>query len=215
MPKPSWTNAIVGIIFSFMGASDSVASETPPASIEKLWEQHMLGGTFVVISLEKSGIRTSEIHPPQTLDPKNDEPTFPSSMTHPISIEKLDEGLFGNGGWILAGGLLQRLRVGSSAIELYGKKIIRRHPYFPFPFHRDPPQEVSYEFFLLLRTSGVPLGHTIRKWTFPADKVIQKNPNYAFVRVACQYDEVTHSVVLKITGLEEPFEERIDVSRVH
>jgi hypothetical protein len=211
-PKWLWTNPFVGMTVIFIGTVLSVAGEAPPrTAIDTLWEQHMLEGTFVVMTLEDSQTKASAKYPSESIEPKNDEPTFPSGMSHPISIEKLGEGFFGNGGWVLAGGLLRRVRDGSSTFELYGKKIVRQFSYFPFPPHRDPPQEVSYEFFLLHRKPGVPLAQVIRKWTFSAENVIQKNPNYPSVQVTFGYDKTTQSATLAITGLRNPFKERVDL----
>jgi hypothetical protein len=133
-------------------------------------------------------------------------------MSHPISVMKLGEGFFGNGGWVLGGGLLRRVSDGSFIVELYVKEVVRRFSYFPFPPHRDTPQEVSYEFFLLNRKRGVPRATGIRKWTFEPDEVIQRNPNYPSVRATLRYEETNQTATVTITGLKHPFEEHVDLS---
>jgi hypothetical protein len=215
MAKWLWISSVIAMAVTVAHMAVGSDGKPPPStSIHMLWEKHMLEGTFVVMTLEDSGSRIAERHPPESTDPKEDEPTFPSSMSHPISIQKLGEGLFGNGGWVLAGGLLRRVRDGSSMLELYGKKVVRQFPYFPFPPHRDTPQEVGYEFFLLKRNPGVSRATVIHKWTFSPDEVISKNPNYPYVRASLQYEVTARSVTLTVTGLKRPFKDRVDLSSI-
>src|SRR5262249_40066500 len=56
-----------------------------------------------------------------------------------ITVRRLKEGIWRNGGWILRGGLLVRVQLDSVTYDLFGKEVVRRSPYFPF--HRDPPEE--------------------------------------------------------------------------
>ena len=191
--------------------------EPPPrAPLDALWEKHMLEGTFVFIEVHKSKITAREKHPPPTVDPKDDEPTFGVLMSHPISVSELGEGLFGNGGWILQGGLLRRINDDSSTIELYGKRVVRQFPHFRILPHRDPPMEVGYEFFLLRRKPGTTRAVIIRQWTFLPDEVVLKDVGhggrYPNVRCILQYDATTRNATVTVTGLKRPFEERIDLS---
>jgi hypothetical protein len=55
-------------------------------------------------------------------------------------------------------------------------------PHFPFQPHRNPPQEIGYEFYLLTRFNDKTSPTLIRKWTFTTDEVIQNNPRYPSVK---------------------------------
>src|SRR5947208_1424815 len=72
-----------------------------------------------------------------------------------IQVVELGHGFWGNGGWVLTGGLLRRCVDGASTFELYGKAVIREFPHFPFPFHQAIPHETGFEFFLLHRRRDV------------------------------------------------------------
>jgi hypothetical protein len=105
---------------------------------------------------------------------------------------------------------------GSSILEVYGKAVIRQFPYFPFPFHREIPHETGYEFFLLHRPRGAARATIVRKWVFQPDEVVVKREStggtYEDVRGTLRYDASTRAATVIITGLKQPFEERVDVS---
>jgi hypothetical protein len=71
--------------------------------LDSLWEKYMLDGTFVMVSIEKDKSFVTTGHSPESVDPLEEEITFPTLMSHPISVMKLGEGVFGNGGWALDG----------------------------------------------------------------------------------------------------------------
>jgi hypothetical protein len=212
MAKWLWASLLVAIVMVPVRVAGSKAGEPQqPLSLDTLWEKHMMEGTFVVMRLEDSRGSIVEINP-KSVDPTEVDQIYGPNFSHSISIMKLGEGLFGNGGWVLSGGLLGRVRHGLSTFELYVKEVGRRFSHIPFPPHRDIPKEVGYEFFLLRRSAESQDAIIIRKWVFKPASV--KNPSDPFVQANLRYDKTTRIATLEITGLKEPFEERIDLSVV-
>ena len=81
-----------------IGWPSGATGEPPPrAPLDMLWEQHMLDGTFVVMALEGSGTKALEVRP-RSVEPRENYVIYGPNMSHPISVMKLGEGLFGNGG---------------------------------------------------------------------------------------------------------------------
>ena len=111
---------------------------------------------------------------------------------------------------------MDRASVGPSSFELYGKAVVHRHPYFPFPLYREIPHDTGYEFFLLHRKAGVLRATIIRKWTMPSDDVVSTRTTHGGieedVRGVLQYDATSQSATVTITGLKHRFEERVDLS---
>lgn len=170
-------------------------------SLDSRWEKYMVDGTFAIVSIENGKSLISVERPPDSVDPNAEEITFPTLMSHPISVQRLGEGIFGNGGWTLDGGLLSRAKESQFTIELYGKRVARMYPYFPFPPHRNPPQDRSYDLFLLRRDA---FGHAtiLRKWNFPSETVIQKNPTQTRLKVQFRYEKTTKTATVIISGLK-------------
>ena len=177
--------------------------------LDSRWEKYMVDGTFAIVSIENGKSLVSVERPPDSVDPNAEEITFPTLMSHPISVQRLGEGTFGNGGWSLDGGLLRQVRESQFTIELYGKRVARMYPYVPFPPHRNPPQDRSYELFLLRRDV---VGHAtiLRKWNFPSETVIQKNPTQPRVKIQFRYEKTTKTATVIISGLKRgSFEDSI------
>jgi len=194
------------------------ASGEPPlrARLDALWEQYMLTGESVAIEVRNSQVDVAERRPIQSFEVGRGQPEHATLLSHGISVVGLGEGFWRNGGWILKGGLLGRASDGSSTLELYGKAVVRRYPYFPFPFHRAIPHETGYEFFLLHRRSGVPRATIVRQWVFPSDEVVVKRYSDGVtmedVRGILRYDVTARTATVTITGLKRPFEERVKLS---
>lgn len=135
-----------------------------------------------------------------------------------IIVERLDEGLWRNGGWSLRGGRLSWVADGDRAIQLYGRAVIRQPSYVPFPFHvHIPPARKAYDFFLLQRR---PIGDrgVIRHWVFgPDDAATTRNKSgYVFheeVSGVLQYDRTLHTASVTVTGLKYRFQENVLVPR--
>src|SRR5262249_40869119 len=96
------------------------------------------------------------------------------------------------------------------------KAVIHRLPHIPRFWHYDPPCEKGYEFFLLQRRGGGSSAAVIRQWKFPPEAVPDTvryggyGPKFEPVQGKLHYELRTATVT--ITGLKNPFEERIDLS---
>ena len=210
----SWLGYLgVAMLFA-ISVSDVSSAEPPPrASLDTLWSDLMLEGSASSISVDSSGQRTLSI-PRRRFDEQHGE-TWPESAagtTHGIRVSRLDERwlLWRNGGWILEGGLLARAREQSSAIELYGKAVIRQLPYVPGgPFPRDPPMTTGYEFFLVLRKADASRATIIRQWIFPPSDVVKAG----LVGARLQYDTASKKAVVTISGLKTPVEYTVELPR--
>jgi hypothetical protein len=187
-------------------------------SLDALWEQHMFEGRLSMVSIElrHSKMDAVELAPSQSFESARGSPEDAASTSYGITVMRLGDGLWGNGGWVIKGGLLDRAGRGSSTVDLYGKAAVRRLPYFPFPFHREIPHETDYEFFLLRRQPADPRTIIVRKWVFPSDEVMVKREStggtYENVRGRFTYDTGTATATVTIAGLKRPFAERVDLS---
>ena len=170
----------------------------------------MLAGTAATIYAESDGQRTVT-GARQPFDEAHGGVASVESAaltSHGIEILRLDERwlLWRNGGWVLRGGLLARARDRSSAIELYGKAVIRRPPWVSLgPFRRDPSATTGYEFFLLLRKVGVPRAAILRQWTFQPEDVASAGP----VRAALRYDAASRAARVTVGGLKRPVDDTV------
>jgi hypothetical protein len=188
------------------------SAEPPPrAALDALWHEHMLMGSAATIYVDESGHRTVS----SLRQPFDEHHGVVSSVesaawtSFGIEVLRLDERwlLWRNGGWILQGGLLARIREQSAALELYGKAVIRRPPYVPGgPIPRDPPRTAGYEFFLLLRKADAPRATVLRQWIFQPNHVVEAGR----VKAGLLYDAGTRKAVVTITGLKTPVEDTVE-----
>lgn len=186
-------------------------SRTP---VDTLWEQYMLNGSEMTIAsaIRDSKTDVSELWSRESFETARGKPETAAWRSYGITVTKLGEGFWGNGGWELTGGLLARASDGPSTFELYGKAVVHIHPYFPLLSpHGGGPVDTGYEFFLLHRQQGAPGGSVVRKWAFGPDEAPVKRvlPDVA---ARLRYDPATRSATVTITGLNRPFEERVDLS---
>ncbi len=103
-----------------------------------------------------------------------------------------------NGGWELKGGLLQRLHVGESQIELYGKTITRHEPYLnplPHVWFWNESWQLSHEFFLVSRTKARGPATVLRQWVI-ADV---HGAGDLTPRGLLEYDNVSDALMVTVT----------------
>src|SRR5262249_47631572 len=197
------------IVLAVVMALSTSSEGSPPAALGTLWEQSMLEGRSVTIALRNSHTEIVENQSSESFEYARGRPETAVWTTRGIVVTRLGEGFWRNGGWVLEGGLLGQAITDSSIIELYGKAIVRRLSYVPFPFHREIPHETGYEFFLLDRRPGA-RATVLRRWSFYSAEVMVKKEStgglYEDVRGLLKYDEATRSVTITITGLTRPFE---------
>lgn len=188
--------------------------------LDALWEQSMGEGdvnTSVHIEI-RDGIFHKSVRPAK--EPSGPGPRRPAHVGYEnrnITVLQYGEGFWGNGGWVLDGGLVGRAKEGASTIELYGKAIRHRFPYFPFPFHRLEPHETSFEFFLLQREAGSPKATILKKWIFTPQEVVKIGPpgvDADDVQATLEYDHTVKQATVTITGLTHLFKESVVVSRL-
>lgn len=204
-----------------LGASILEAGELPDREpLDVLWEQSMLEGkpnTTIAIQIEDGQTSKSEL-PVKKVDLEygRGAPESAGYMSPGITVVQYGEGFWENGGWILKGGLLGIAKEGSSTIELHGKAIVHRFPYFPFPFHRTKPHETGYEFFLLHREAGSQNATILRKWILTPQEVVLKpqsvGPPEEDVRARLNYEGPTKLATVTITGSIRPFKESVTIA---
>ncbi len=153
-----------------------------------------------------------------------------SGTRYGISIN--DQSTFGSGGWSLTGGIVGRVELPGASIELFGKEMTRVHGLK----ETVSPQDHSFEFFPLVRPTGAQRGNVVKGWSFPSEELGQTIPpalernlraehtgaelDAALARSMGIYidgylafDESSKTVTVTITGLVQPFEERVDLAR--
>lgn len=196
----------------------------PREPLDKIWEDHMLEGnsSSIHIEIKKGTISKSEGHPRERSTYTTVTATHATMLfldPYGIIVRELGEGFWGNGGWVLQGGQLDKAVDGNSIIQLYVKVVEYRHSYFPFPFHRDPPTDTGFEYFLLHRKKDIPGATIVQKWTFlPQDVVLRENPHQPLTNpdynaeAFLSYEPSSHIAMVKITGLTRRIEERVDLS---
>ena len=166
--------------------------------LDRIWNEHMLDRRAALIVLDKGSESTTEGGPLAAWDG--------------IIVRRVGKGIWTNGGWVLQGGLLDSVVVGSATYDLFGKKVIRRIPYFPFPFHRDPPKESGFEFFLLRRVQTDARASVVRHWVFlPADVQLSEHGSTDISAIMTR-EPGSQTVVITVRGLKRPFVERIDLA---
>src|SRR5712692_4747642 len=145
-------------------AAEGRATERPPEALQQTWNEMMLAGTFGWMRDGKAGeTGTGSFE-------KAEGWVHKVSMTgHGITIMDLRERRFlkSHGGWVLEGGLLRRLWVGDSSIELYGKTITRHEPYanpLPHVWIGNKSWKLAHEFFLLHRDKLGARATILRTW---------------------------------------------------
>jgi hypothetical protein len=146
-----------------------------------------------------------------------------------------DAGPFANAAWWHLGGLVGRVEIENRSIELFGKETVLGHyPGGVAQYGRD----YSYEFFLLVRPRPDGRATLVRKWSFapeeialvvdrrveellrrskvPEDKIERlARPRIGLnVEGALTFDPATKTATVTITGLKQPFEERVELSQL-
>lgn len=202
-----------------LGLSAVARGEPPPrAPLDALWERYMFEGRLssIAVMVRDSRLDVSETAPTESFEFTRGSPESAAFSSYGITVMKLGEGFWGNGGWVVKGGLLGRTSDESVIVELYGKAVVRRFSYFPFPFHRNTPQETGYEFFLLYRQRDTSRVRIARKWVFQPNEVVVKRDTtggtYEDVQGALRYEADTRVATVTVMGLKRSFDERVDLS---
>ena len=130
--------ATVQLILLLSVVSPATGGDAQPDDLDRIWNEHMIEGKAALIILDNSSEATQELGTISRLP----DGRLKASHVSAIVVRRVGKGIWTNGGWILRGGLAGEVQLGSVTFELFGKEVIRRIPYFPFPFHpRSPAQE--------------------------------------------------------------------------
>lgn len=212
---------VLVLIFPILGISAVEAGELPAREpLDALWEKYLLerdANTAVAIQIRDGQVHKSERPAKEQSGPWPRTPEAAYFYSIGVSVVQFGEGFWGNGGWILEGGLLGRAKEGSTTIELYGKAVVHQLPYTQFLFDRIIPRESGgYEFYLLQHEGSYPRATIVRKWTIPPHEVVLKpqsvGPPEEDVRATLEYDDTTKRATVGITGLTRPFKESVAIS---
>jgi len=188
--------------------------EIPRASLDELWESHMLAGTGASYY---DGVRSEN---PRTgsFAIANGSPDSVWPTHQGIRVQDFREtalgGLLRKGGWRIEGGPLDRFALGAFSVDLYGKSVWRVKPSL-IQFGQSPPRSAqhSYEFFLLKRIEVAADAVVIKSWVLPADKI----PYNYYLSGSLRYDRETQTIAVKAVGRDDGrvfIEDRVDVSRI-
>lgn len=212
----SYKIAVVGLfclIFLFVLSGHALSNGTP-ASLDNLWDKHMLEGTP---ALYFNGQKREKPKPFPVNDPMGS--IIRAYMgEYGIVVQELREqklfGLLKGGGWIISGGLVDRIENDKSTIELYGKQIVKYYPGLLNNYYYK--KEIRYEFYLLNRSSLTKQAVVLKKWVIQPEQIRwipeDKSKEISDIRTYLTYKSQIGVVEIKITGLIKPFLEQIKVN---
>ena len=214
---------LVGIIALPLGHQAAAAdlSVRPPEALQQEWNDMMLAGRFGRV--DDGQVTENSLTDPSKFSADDGEGwIFNAPRTvWGIQVFALRERrylLMSQGGWALEGGLLSRVNIGDTKIELYGKTITRHEPYlnpFPHVYFGEVSWDFGHELFLLLRSKDHAKAKILRKWvvadSYDGDDGGRGN---ASPRGFLEYDKFSERITVKVmnghsTGL---FIERVDLS---
>lgn len=197
------------------------AASTSRAPLDTLWEGYMLQGVDAIVFVDQAGTTKGPVEPDvptQSFTEAKGNPRWAWSLKYGISVRGPMEtralGFWRKGGWLLSGGLLARAEEPTELIECYGKFVEWTAPYFPFPFHRLPPERWwSYEFFLLQRERRTMSTRLIHKWVFEPPQLApsSREPEDDSVRAELAYQPGTRTATVIVHGLARPFQENVQI----
>jgi len=223
---------IGGTLIVILGSTAlAMAGDIPREPLDRLWEEHMLAGTSA--NYMDGRAREGRLqHIPRLEQAKG---SWVLATHNPRAIRLSDFrgtrlfGLLRGGGWALDGGLLDRAPDAGGIVELYVKRVA---PVYPGLLdHSSPRKEEFYEFFLLYRPNDAAHARILNKWVINPeqvhwyvpdsllqgplrvdDKAILRASKTSDVRGLLDYDPATKIATITITGLKQPFEDRVDLS---
>lgn len=183
-------------------------SARPPAELQQQWNDMMLKGRF-------GRLYNGEFHEfyqrpsgKPAIDPVMSFSDMANGWVHDaghtpwgIEVTSLKERrhlIRNHGGWVLEGGLLQRLHVAERQIELYGKTITRHEPYLnplPHVWFWNESWRLSHEFFLVARSKDRGHATVLRRWVI-ADV---HGAGDLTPRGLLKYDNVSDELIVTVT----------------
>lgn len=196
-------------VFGVLAVKCMLSSPSPREPLDRLWEQHMLAGTAVLLIHDGTTFRTPDLVIARLAwEERNGSVLDAVGTEYGIAVQYRREwcvlGLWRLGGWSLSGGLVRRLDHGAVTIELYGKQVQRVEPFFPpWRFRSDVPGRTDFELFLLRRDKASRAAAIIRRWSFRQEEV--EGGQGGLVWGQLRLDPTMKTVTVTITGLKLPF----------
>lgn len=215
--RRTWVAFGAGALIVFLVVKCYVVVAVPREPLDRLWETHMLAGTPAYLLYDGTDFRTRDTDFNKLRSFREADGTVSGATVsdHGLSIlydrESCLLGLWGLGGWEFRGGLLRRAEHRDTTIDLYGKQVTRVEPYFPFHFHRERPERSSFEFFLVRRARPGAAGGVVRVWRIDRE-LFRASEKYPFLSGDLSYDPTSRTATVRITGLSQPFEDRVVVA---
>jgi hypothetical protein len=189
------------------GAPGADLSARPPAELQQQWNDMMLEGRFGRLyngdfyEFHQRGPSNSAIDPTTSFLDMAHGWVHEAYTPWGIEVTALKEHrhlIRSRGGWVLEGGLLQRLHVEERQIELYGKTITRHEPYLnplPHVWFWNESWKLSHEFFLVARSKGRGHATVLRQWVI-ADAYCAGDLT---PRGLLEYDNVSDELIVTVT----------------
>ncbi len=215
----SWLATGLAItLFGLTPSPDLEAAEVdvtvrPPAALQQEWDERMLAGTFG--SSHNGDARDAE----SACNLAIGWVFRVASTGCGIRVVDLRERrwLKSRGGWVLEGGLLDRVEVANGRIELYGKTIHRHEPYaepLPHVWIGNKSWKLAHEFFLLRRDKPGGRATILQKWNVPD---AEGQGGYPLLpRGSLGYESASSSAVVRIVNAhdKELVVERVNIGDV-
>jgi hypothetical protein len=141
--------------------------DIPPARgpLDEFWTQRMLMGSY------GAWANGQEVPSRARHDGRIESYPDGAAFTR-YGIEVRQKGS-ANAGWEFSGGLIGRADAGASAIELFGREVMRIHgPSYTLAVDRD----ISYDMFLVVRVGGSNHGRLVKSWQFAPEELALSPP---------------------------------------
>ncbi len=191
--------------------------------LDATWLSHMLAGEYGTWFY---GEKRSYVGP----DKIESWPLGASGTRYGITVS--DQSDLGGGGWSIVGGMVARVVRPPEHLELFGKEIARLHGLM----QTSGDQDRRFEFFLVMRPNPSGPGRLVKSWSFPYEALgraippaLEKNlrAKYTgaeldaalarsmgiYINGYLAFEESSKTATVTITGLVQPFEERVDLAR--
>lgn len=218
----------VWCFLTFCIGGNGYAGEISREPLDQLWKDHMLAGT----PGGYYGGEETDFVSEKSVASSAGNPGEAAFNKYGISVQDIRGttwlGLFQGGGWSLEGGLIGRVELDHSTLELYGKRVWHYYPgLLGITHYAKYKEEEQYEFFLLKRETGAKQATVLKKWVIPPTDVfwfvpgrehetdipehVKKQSETRDVRGFLKYIPESQEAEVTFTGLTHPMVEHIPV----
>jgi hypothetical protein len=217
-----WTQRLaLALMLLLEGCLLDIAPRREPVDDE--WNEHMLAGEY--------GQWTNGSKSPSVAKRDEIESWPPRAAWTRYGIDVEGTFVFSGGAWLLQGGMVARVTRPGASVELFGKMITRVHG----PWFTATDRDSRFEFLLVVRPAATGRGRLVRQWSFPREELTLTVPPKRAEWLRTRYsgaelekhlaeskqllvegflslDDQSKTVTVTITGLVQPFQERVDLS---